>query len=154
MRQLACLLVVFIAVTQASAGDENHMYNEHDFALLAFLEGRWEGRAPDGSKFYEEYSFESATVMQSRRATDASFKEFSDGSTVSLSNGEIVSAWGDFTWRANNISADSVHFMPVNAPSSFSWHRKSATEIEVVQNWTDETGKKQSYTLTLVRIGS
>ena len=31
------------------------MFNIDEFARLRFLEGRWQGEAPDGSAFFEEY---------------------------------------------------------------------------------------------------
>ena len=127
-----------------------------DMMNLVSLNGRRpgtvRGKAPDGAEFFEEYAFPSEAKMQSRRAVDITFIEFSDGSAVTLGDGRIASKWGEFEWRAVSITSDAVHFEPNNAPSSFSWQRRSADEIAVVQEWTDGNGKAQSYTPTLDRI--
>jgi len=60
------------------------MFTTADFLHLKFLEGRWEGIAPDGNPFYEEYSLVSGSEMRSRRYADATFSEAQDGSTVVL----------------------------------------------------------------------
>jgi len=56
------------------------MFTTADFLHLKFLEGRWEGIAPDGN----EYSLVSGSEMRSRRYADATFSEAQDGSTVVL----------------------------------------------------------------------
>ena len=152
MRLLVWFLVVFSFAPQVIAEEGNHMFNEKDFAHLAFLEGRWVGTAPDGNKFYEQYDFPEQGMMRSRRASDDSFSSYSDGSTVVLQEGAVLSKWGEFEWRATSIAATAVHFAPVNAPSSFSWQHISSDEIAVVQEWTDENGKEQRYSISLHRV--
>lgn len=128
------------------------VHSVDEMQQLRFLEGRWSGRAPDGSTFYEEYDFPSPTTLRSRRFADATFGRSSDGSTVTLEQGAILSRWGEFTWRASEISNGFVAFEPVNAPSRFSWRRISVDRVDVVQNWTDESGVAQSYTVPLSRV--
>lgn len=152
MRVLGLLIILLVTTVSAAGEGDKPVFNEKDFEQLRFLEGRWVGTAPDGTKFYDQYDFESATTIRSRRATDDSFSAFSDGSTVTLSDGEILSTWGEFVWAATTVSADAVKFEPRNAPSSFSWLRKSDSEIEVVQEWTDENGQEQRYSITLGRM--
>ena len=127
------------------------MFTEEAMTSLKFLEGRWSGEAPDGSVFFEEYDFPDASTMRSRRYGDAGFAEVLDGSTVSLRDGKVTSTWGEFTWEAVSIDGDTAQFRPVNAPSSFSWRRVDANAVEVVQNWTDENGAPQRYSLILHR---
>lgn len=129
------------------------MFNVDDFARLQFLEGRWKGEAPDGTPFYEEYDRPEPSVFRSRRFADASFGEHSDGSTITLKDGEVVSQWGEFTWRAASIDGDSASFDPVNAPSHFSWHRIDDMTLEARQRWTAD-GKEQRYTITMTRIAN
>ena len=134
------------------ADQKSSVHSVDEIQLLRFLQGRWSGRAPDGSTFYEEYDFPSPTTLRSRRFADATFGQSSDGSTVTLEEGEIVSRWGEFTWRASEVSDGFVAFEPLNAPSRFSWRRISADRVDVVQNWTDESGVAQSYIVQLSRI--
>ncbi|WP_306397419.1 hypothetical protein [Telluria beijingensis] len=129
------------------------MFNADDFARLQFLEGRWKGEAPDGTPFYEEYDRPEPSVFRSRRFTDATFSEHTDGSTITLKDGEVVSQWGEFTWRAAGIDGDSASFDPVNAPSHFSWHRIDDMTLEARQRWTAD-GKEQRYTITMTRIAN
>ena len=89
-----------------------------DFAQLKFLEGRWRGVSADGKEFYEEYVRSEPTVFHSRRYPDASFEQHSDGSTIRLVEGEVVSEWVEFSWRAMEIGPDSARFAPVSAPSA------------------------------------
>jgi predicted O-methyltransferase YrrM len=136
----------------AAAEDMKTMFTNEDFAKLEFLEGRWVGTAPDGNAFYEEYDFPEEGIMRSRRAADKSYSSYSDGSTVKLEDGAIISRWGEFEWRATSISEYAVHFEPVSAPSAFSWTANSADEISVVQEWTDEKGQPQRYAISLDRV--
>ncbi|RYG88928.1 MAG: hypothetical protein EON59_02920 [Alphaproteobacteria bacterium] len=120
--------------------------------LLGFLEGRWSGTAPDGSIFYEAYDRPDAFTLRSRRYKDARFAEETDGSVVSLKNGQITSTWGKYVWRATGVSDGFASFEPVNAPSAFAWRRIDADTVEVTQKWTDEKGLVQSYALELRRV--
>lgn len=127
------------------------MFSPDDFAQLDFLAGRWKGETPDGKPFYEEYDRPEPNVYRSRRFTDATFSEYGDGSTITLEEGEVVSQWGEFTWRASRIAPDAASFDPVNAPSHFSWHRIGADTLEARQRWSAD-GKEQHYTITMVHI--
>ncbi len=127
------------------------MFTASDFNHLKFLEGRWIGKAPDGSAFYEEYTFLGPDKMRSDRHADASYSNSTDGSTVTLKNGQVTSTWNTFTWNASEIAPGKACFSPVNAPSSFCWERKSASEIHVTQRWTDESGKQQEYVVPMHR---
>jgi len=128
------------------------VFTERDMDKLTFLIGRWSGKAPDGSTFYEEYSRPDPTKLQSRRFKDASFSETSDGSTVALRGGKLISTWGDYSWQATSVEDGTVSFSPLNAPSSFSWRRIDSNTVLVTQNWKDEKGAAQSYALELKRI--
>lgn len=141
------------ARTPAQQQGETRMFTQADFAQLRFLEGRWSGRAPDGSTFYEAYDFPADGQMRSRRFTNERFEEASDGSSIALADGVITSTWGEFTWRATEVSDGFVAFDPVNAPSRFSWRRVGDGRVDVVQNWTDAEGSPQTYTVPLTRIG-
>lgn len=137
---------------QITAGETTRVFTAGDVAKLKFLEGRWSGNAPDGSVFYEEYDFPDAITLRSRRFPGASFARSTDGSTVTLRDGKLISTWGKFTWEAASVEDGEVTFRPLEAPSSFSWRRVSADAVEVTQNWTDEKGAAQRYALTLSRV--
>jgi hypothetical protein len=134
-----------------SPGQSAGVFTLTEFAQLKFLAGRWKGTGPDGKDFYEEYDFPAADAFRSRRYPDATFSTSTDSSTVSFDNGDVISRWGEFSWKATEISADKACFSPVNAPSSFCWQRSGAG-VEVIQRWKGDDGKEQSYTLKLTRV--
>lgn len=127
------------------------MLSFDDFSRLRFLEGRWKGETPDGTEFFEEYDHPEPNVFRSRRFKSAAFDESSDGSTIAWRDGEVVSQWGEFTWRATAIEADSAAFAPVNAPSHFEWHRVGDAAFEARQRWLAD-GKEQHLTIRMVRV--
>lgn len=129
------------------------MFSLDEFAQLRFLEGRWKGSSPDGKEFFEEYDRPEPGVFQSHRFADATFTGRGDGATISLRDGEVVSQWNDYTWRAARIGPDSADFEPLSAPSRFSWRRVDEATLEATQHWTAD-GKEQQYTLRMQRIGA
>lgn len=151
IRLLFTVLLAATAVT-ANAKEPNRMFTQSDFNQLKFLEGRWEGSDPKGKAFYEQYDFPDAATLRSLRFPTREFGKSTDTSTVTLKDGEIVSRWGDFSWRASEITADKACFEPINAPSSFCWKLASATALEVTQRWTDASGKEQTMTMALKRL--
>lgn len=128
------------------------MFTTADFAHLRFLEGRWEGIAPDGSPFYEQYRFAGDDEMRANRYADARFDEAEDGSEVVLRDGRVLSSWSGFSWEAAELTDGRACFVPVNAPSAFCWERASESEVRVTQRWTDEQGKPQQYVVSLRRL--
>lgn len=143
---------VSVASVPREAKVEKTMFDRQSMDHLSFLEGRWSGKAPDGSMFYEEYTRVDPATLRSSRYKDATFAEVTDGSVVTLKDGQITSTWGEFTWRAVTITDGLASFEPVNAPSAFTWRRVDAATVEVTQKWTDEKGAAQAYTLTLQRV--
>ncbi|MFC0251414.1 hypothetical protein [Massilia consociata] len=127
------------------------MLSLDDFAQLQFLEGRWKGASPDGKEFFEEYTRPEPAVFQSRRFPDAGFTEHNDGATISFKDGEVISQWGEFTWKASSIGPDSAAFEPVSAPSRFLWRRVDASTLEAEQHWHAD-GKEQQLTIRLTRL--
>ncbi|MDH5831007.1 hypothetical protein QFW80_10820 [Luteimonas sp. M1R5S18] len=127
------------------------MFSLEQFHRLAFLEGRWIGTAPDGAEFHEEYAFTAPGALACTRHATAAFAEPVDTSTVTLLEGEVLSQWNVFRWRAVALDDGHARFEPVDAPSAFSWTRLADGRIEVVQRWTDEGGASQSMTMHLRR---
>ena len=131
------------------------MFSLDDFAQLQFLEGRWKGIAPDGKEFFEEFTRPEPAVFQSHRFPDSAFTSQSaaqsDGATIRLQDGEVISQWGEYTWKASSLGADAADFEPVNAPSQFSWRRVDDATLEARQRWTAD-GKAQEFTLQLTRL--
>ncbi|MCC2971332.1 hypothetical protein [Massilia sp. IC2-476] len=127
------------------------MFSLDDFAQLQFLQGRWKGVAPDGKEFFEEYTRPEPAVFQSHRFPDSAFTGHTDGATISLKDGEVISQWGDFTWKASSIAGDSAAFEPVNAPSQFTWRRVDDATLEARQRWTAD-GKEQEFTLQMTKL--
>lgn len=118
---------------------------------LEFLVGRWVGTGPDGKPFYEAYVRDDANTLRSERHADASFSQATDGSTVTVTEGEVKAIWGEYSWRADRIAPGFASFVPANAPSAFTWKKIDDDTVEVTQNWTDDAGTPQSYALRLLR---
>ena len=159
MIRLAFLATLAVHSSLAIAADpislsqgEMALFTESTMEHLFFLEGRWSGTAPDGTVFYEAYDRPDPFTLRNQRYEDASFSKVTDGSIVAYKDGQITSTWGDFVWRASDIIDGRAAFEPVNAPSSFVWLRVDTNTVEVTQNWTDETGAPQTYSLTLNRV--
>ncbi len=128
------------------------MFSQNDFNQLKFLEGRWKGSDPKGAAFYEQYDFPNPGTLRSLRFPTAEFSKSTDTSTVTFQDGAIVSRWGDFSWRASEITRDKACFEPINAPSSFCWKLSNEAALEVTQRWTDASGKEQTMTMALTRL--
>lgn len=146
--------VLVPATSLPSDGSGAPAFAAADLTHMKFLEGRWKGTGPDGTPFYEAYDFPDARTFRSRRYADATFSAPTDGSTVTFEDGAIVSRWGEYTWTAVDVGPAQACFEPMNAPSSFCWRRTGDGSAEVVQRWTDQDGKAQSYTVPLERLPS
>lgn len=143
---LICLLVTLSACTSTPK-----LPGQERFLQLEFLEGKWIGKAPDGSEFYEAYVFESDTQLRSTRYKDKAFSVSGDSSVVRLEQGEVISVWDQFSWKANVITENKACFVPLEAPSSFCWQKIDSDHLQVIQKWTDEQGIPQQYTVELTR---
>lgn len=152
MRLILSAVVLLQLVACASLHQDQFMFTASDFAQLKFLEGRWEGTGPDGKLFYEQYSFPSESQMKSSRFADSNFGEVQDGSSVTLTQGRIISQWNEFTWEATTLSPGKACFDPIKAPSSFCWESTSASTVEVSQRWKDDKGVDQKYVVPLRRL--
>ena len=129
------------------------MFSLDDFGKLHFLEGRWKGQSPDGKEFYEQYDRPDQRTFRSRRFANDAFAEHSDGSTITFLDGEVLSEWGQFTWRASEIGAAHAIFAPVNAPSQFTWRRIDDSTLEAHQRWsTDGDGQEQQHTIRMTKV--
>jgi hypothetical protein len=144
------LLAATLSVNAGGAA----MFDRDDFAQLRFLEGRWQGQAPDGGAFYEQYDFPGEDTLRSQRFADQGFAAATDGSTVTLREGVVEARWGEFAWRASELAVGRACFEPVNAPGGFCWHRVDEDTLHVVQRWTDAQGQAQEAVLPLRRIAA
>ncbi len=127
------------------------MFSLDDFAKLQFLQGRWKGTAADGKEFFEEYQQPQPGVLQSHRYPDATFGQHSDGATISFKDGDVVSEWGESSWRAAEIHADGATFTPINAPGTFIWRKVDDSTLEAVQRWNAD-GREQEHITRLTRV--
>ena len=127
------------------------MFSLDDFGKLQFLEGRWQGQNSDGKAFYEQYDRPDQRTFRSRRFSDAGFTEHSDGSTISFLDGEVLSSWGEFTWRASEIDAVHATFAPVQAPTQFTWRRIDDSTLEAHQRWSTD-GNEQQLTIRMTKV--
>lgn len=144
--------VVLCMALSSALSTASPMFNESSFSQIKFLEGRWKGIGPDGKEFFEEYVLAEPGLFRSLRHADSSFSKATDGSTVALKDGSVISTWGQFTWRATSLSTTKACFEPVNAPSSFCWERVAPDVVTVTQRWAGADGKEQSFVLKLSRV--
>jgi hypothetical protein len=128
------------------------MFSLDDFAKLHFLEGRWKGQSADGKDFYEEYDRPDQRTFRSRRFNSDAFTDHSEGSTITFLDGEVLSTWGEFTWRASEIGADHAAFAPVQAPTQFTWRRLDDGTLEAHQRWSTDGGEEQQHTIRMTRV--
>lgn len=126
------------------------MFSIDDFAKLQFLQGRWKGTNPDGKEFTEEYQRPEPGVLQSHRRDGAQSGEAKAGAPITLEEGEILSRWGEHTWRAAEIHPDGATFTPVSAPSTFIWRLVDDATLEATQRWNAD-GREQEHTVRLTR---
>ena len=154
-RGMAAMILALSALAHAQESPANSAPFSHaDFMQLAFLEGRWSGAGPDGTVFFEHYDFSDAMTFRSRRYPDDAFTTATDSSAVTFQDGDVVSRWGPYRWRAGELAAGKACFVPLDAPSHFCWQKTAPDRVEVVQRWTDAAGKAQSMTTTLRRVGA
>ena len=144
--------VVLCLALSSTLSTASPMFNESSFSQIKFLEGRWKGMGPDGKEFFEEYVLAEPGLFRSLRHADSSFSKATDGSTVALKDGSVISTWGQFTWRATSLSTTKACFEPVNAPSSFCWERVAPDVVTVTQRWAGADGQEQSFVLKLSRV--
>ncbi len=128
------------------------MFTESSFTQIRFLEGKWTGIGPDGKEFFEEYVLAEPGVFRSIRHANSGFNKATDGSTVALKDGVIVSTWGQYTWKAVSMNATKACFEPINAPSSFCWEQIAPDSVTVTQRWIGADGKEQSFVVKLTRF--
>jgi hypothetical protein len=129
------------------------MFTLDDFAQLRFLEGRWKGQSPDGKDFYEEYDRPDQRTFRSQRFASAAFTEPSEGSRITFLDGEVLSSWGQLSWRASEIGPGHASFAPVNAPTQFVWRRIDDDTLEACQRWSDDGDQERQHTVRLTRVG-
>ncbi|MBC3767083.1 hypothetical protein [Neptunicella marina] len=140
-------LILFISACSSTPP----LPGQQRFEQLDFLLGEWVGKAPDGSEFYEAYSFDSQYQIRSTRYKDRAFSVAGDSSIIRLEQGEVISVWNDFSWKASDITDNRACFVPLEAPSSFCWEKTDSDHLRVTQKWTDQQGVPQQYTIDLVR---
>ena len=141
-----------LMASSCTLAKEGAMFTPADFRQLQFLEGRWSGTGPDGKAFYEHYDFADDATFRSRRYAGPEFSAVLDSSSVTFKEGDIVSRWGPYSWRASEMVAGKACFTPIEAPSSFCWRRVDDGQVEVTQRWTGADGKPQTMAMMLKRI--
>lgn len=128
-------------------------YAAADFQRLRWLEGRWEGRMEDDTKFYEQYRFvdDSTIVMHSFR--DSTFAQASDSSRITLRGDTVASEAGASRWVAERLDTLGVEFAPDRAAINyFAWSRESPDSWTATLRWTDRDGRVRRAAYALRRL--
>lgn len=140
------------AMDAASNSTGPMVFTAEHFARLRFLEGRWEGRYSDGSRFWAEYDFPSPTRMRERVYDAPGFGRPDHEASVALAGDAIEASAGANRWRAAELYDGYVSFMPTTQTHAFSWADQGDGRVTIVQNWLDEDGFDQSLTFQMRRM--
>ncbi|GEM_PF-690291 len=151
MHTRVLLALVLGLVMSATAVAQPRTFSQRDFEQLKFLEGRWQGKAPDGEAFYEEFRFESPTRMRATRYTDQRYAQVEDSSIMALEGGTVTSTWKEYRWRASALDEGQACFEPVDGQIAFCWKRIADGRVDVIQRFPDEQGRPLQYVLQLQR---
>ena len=149
---LRSLFLLLPLLTACASAPTSATFSNDDFLQLRFLEGRWQGTAPSGGLFYEEYRFPSADVMRVGRFDDASFAAELDHSLVILDDGHVYSLWNEYKWEAIELSASGACFIPLNTISTYCWKRISADEVHVTQSYPATKDDPGHYKIPMRRL--
>jgi len=122
-----------------------------DFAHVARLAGRWEGRPPTGEPYLEDYVLADPRTLRITRPPAEGAPAVA-GAVVRLTDGAITSEWEQYRWRAVEVTPSLIRFEPLNAPSAFSWGFIDAGTVEVTQNFRDVQGAPQSFSFRMTRV--
>jgi hypothetical protein len=125
-----------------------------DFQRLRWLEGRWEGRMEDDSRFYEQYRFvdDSTIVMHSFK--DSTFIQPTDSSRITLRGSTVASEAASARWVAERLDTLGVEFAPDRgATNYFAWSRESPNAWTATLRWVDRDGRVRRVAYALQRVG-
>jgi hypothetical protein len=124
-----------------------------DFQRLRWLEGRWQGRMEDDSKFYEQYRFvdDSTIVMYSFK--DSTFSQATDSSRITLRGSTVASEAASARWVAERLDTLGVEFAPDRgATNYFAWSKDSPNAWTATLRWMDRDGKVRRVAYALQRM--
>jgi hypothetical protein len=128
-------------------------YGQADFARLYWLVGSWQGRLPDGRRFYERYRLSDDSTIKMRSFTDDTFSKATDSARITLRAGTVAHA-GGARWLATRLDSTGVDFASErDASNNFTWARQSRNNWKAVLNSIDRKGKAQTVVYPMLRIG-
>lgn len=138
------------AVLQAPAAAP---FTEADFAHVARLAGRWEGRSPDGQPVAHHYELGGPRTLRITRWTGAVARTVTTGQVIRFADGAITLDWGSYSWRAIKVTPALIRFEPVRGPShALSWRFVDGDTVEAGQDWRDADGRARTYVLRMRRV--
>ena len=124
-----------------------------DFARLYWLVGSWQGRLPDGHRFYERYRLLDDSTIKMRSFTDDTFSKATDSARITLRAGTVADEGGS-RWLATRLDSTGVDFASErDASNNFTWARQSRNNWKAVLNSIDRNGKAQTVVYPMLRIG-
>jgi hypothetical protein len=124
-----------------------------DFARLYWLVGSWQGRVPDGRRFYERYRLLDDSTIKMRSFTDDTFSKATDSARITLRAGTVADE-GRARWIATRLDSTGVDFASErDASNNFTWARQSRNNWKAVLNSIDRKGQAQTVVYPMQRIG-
>jgi hypothetical protein len=156
MAPLAVLALLSLPLTApASAQQAPLRISATQFQSLRWLEGRWRGKAPAATPFYQEYAFLDDSTLATRTFADSAFRRATDSSEVRLRGGEVVNQSGSRRWAVTAIDTLRVRFTPVaHAHHAFTWRRESADVWTATLRWPARIGRRtRTVIYRMTRVG-
>ena len=127
MRGIVPVLVALSACRGGSVRDPGQpaAVSRDEFKSLAWLEGHWVGRQPDGSGFYEEYRFKDDSTIGTWGFADSAATVAHDSGEIRLRSGQVTSGNDLIGWVVTSLDTSRVDFAPLHgAQNSFTWTRR------------------------------
>lgn len=128
-RMMGRIVVALVALGACRGGDPRDSrrpasVSSDEFKSLAWLEGQWVGRQPDGSAFYEEYRFKDDSTIGTWGFPDSTATAASDSGEIRLRSGRVMSGNDLVGWVVTALGATTIDFAPLHgAQNSFTWTR-------------------------------
>ncbi|MGH7498261.1 MAG: DUF4019 domain-containing protein [Gemmatimonadales bacterium] len=129
MRRCVSAVVAGVAIAACRGGGGSERpasVTLAEFRSLAWLEGSWVGKEPDGNSFYEKYRFKDDSTMGTWAFADSAATAASDSGEVRLRGGQVTSGNDLLAWVVTAFDYGQVRFSPLHgARNSFTWSRGS-----------------------------
>lgn len=148
---LLLLAPVGALAAQVAGPKEMLVIGRKDFALLRWIEGKWEGSGEGVPTFWERYRFVDDSTLVVEHFADGRFTKVTDRSRYELRNHRLGNTGPGPRWVAVGIDTNLVHFKPVSgATNAFMWKRLEKNRWVAALAWpatVDRPAREVAYTM-------